>query len=390
MSARVATFLIFVVNGAMIGTWLGQIPWIATNLDVTKTQVGIALLCTSGGALVSMTLTGQLLTRASSRTLIAIGALTYPLMCAFPVLAPSLPVLAIGMLLFGALNGIMDVSMNAHGVALERAMGRPIMSSMHAGWSLGGLLGAAGVVVASFAGVELPVAAVATTVVLLVLVLLAIPKLGPGAVGSRDAGARISLPSRAVLPLGLLGVLAAVIEGGIGDWAGLYLDQDLGMDSGVAALGFTVFALGLTIARFAGDRINSRFGAGRLLRGGMAIVAVTLTVVLFTANPLVALPGLVIMGAGVANAIPLMFSAGGHIKPSGPSLAAVFTMCYTAFLAGPPIVGFIADHIGLPPTLGLLVVFSVVAAVVAPRVPGIDASNQLDREAAPAAAPAAP
>lgn len=382
MSARVATFLIFVVNGAMIGTWLGQIPWIATHLDVTKTQVGIALLCTSGGALVSMTLTGQLLTRTTSRTLIAVGALTFPLMSAFPVLAPSLAVLAVGMLLFGALNGIMDVSMNAHGVALERAMGRPIMSSMHAGWSLGGLLGAAGVVVASFAGVEPAVAAFMTTLVLLPLALIAIPSLGPGAVGSREGGARISLPSRAVLPLGLLGVLAAMIEGGVGDWAGLYLDQDLGMDSGVAALGFTVFALGLTVARLAGDRLNSRIGAGRLLRGGMAIVAVTLTIVLLAANPLVALPGLVIMGAGVANAIPLMFSAGGHIKPSGPSLAAVFTMCYTAFLAGPPIVGFIADHIGLPPTMGLLVAFAVVAAVVAPRIPGIDASNRLEGAAA--------
>lgn len=389
MSRRLATFLVFVINGAMIGTWLGQIPWIATNLDVSKTQVGIALLCSSGGALVSMTLTGQLLTRFTSRTLIAVGALTFPLMCAFPVLAPSLPVLAVGMLLFGALNGIMDVSMNAHGVALERSMGRPIMSSMHAGWSLGGLLGAAGVAAASFAGVEPPVAAAVTTLVLLVLVLVAIPWLGPGAVGTREGGARISLPSRSVLPLGLLGVLAAVIEGGIGDWAGLYLDQDLDMDSGVAALGFTVFALGLTLARLAGDRINTRFGAGRLLRGGMAIVAVTLTIVLLTANPLVALPGLVVMGAGVANAIPLMFSAGGHIRPSGPSLAAVFTMCYTAFLAGPPIVGFIADHIGLPPTMGLLVVFAVVAAVVAPRVPGIDASNRLER-AATAAATSAP
>jgi fucose permease len=286
------------------------------------------------------------------------------------------------MLLFGALNGILDVSMNAHGVALERSMGRPIMSSMHAGWSLGGLLGAGGVALASVIGVAPPVAAGVATLVLLVLALIAIPSLGPGAVGTREGGARISLPSRAVLPLGLLGVLAAIIEGGIGDWAGLYLDQDLGMDAGIAALGFTVFALGLTLARFAGDRINTRYGAGRLLRGGMLVVAVTLTIVLLSANPIVALTGLVILGAGVANAIPLMFSAGGHIKPSGPSLAAVFTMCYTAFLAGPPVVGFIADHVGLPPTLAIIVGFAVVAAVVAPHVPGIDASNELERVAA--------
>ncbi len=390
MSPRVATFLIFIINGAMIGTWLAQIPWITGHLGISKTQVGIALLCSAGGALLSMTVTGQLLTRTTSRRLIVVSALTFPLLAAFPVMAPTLAVLAVGMVVFGAVNGVMDVSMNAHGVSIERTLGRPMMSSMHAGWSLGGLLGAGGVAIASVVGVDPSAAAMVTTLALLVLALLSFPFLGPGAVGSREAGARISLPSRAVLPLGLLAVLAAIIEGGIGDWAGLYLDQDLGMDPGHAALGFTVFALGLTLARFAGDALNRRFGAGRLLRGGMAITAVTLGMVLLSANPIVALPGLLIAGAGVANAIPLMFSAGGHIKPSGPSLAAVFTMCYTAFLAGPPIVGFIADHIGLPPTMGLITIAAVVAAVVAPHIPGIDASNELERASAPGVTSAAP
>jgi len=390
MSPRVATFLIFIINGAMIGTWLAQIPWVTGQLGISKTEVGLALLCSAAGALVSMTLTGQLLTRTTSRRLIVLAAMSFPLLAALPVVAPSLPVLALGMLVFGAFNGVLDVSMNAHAVSIEREMGRPVLSSMHAGWSLGGLLGAGFVAVASVAGIQPPAAAAVTTVALLGLGLLAFRFLGPGAVGSREAGARISLPSRAVLPVGLLAVLAAIIEGGIGDWVGLYLDQDLGLDPGLAALGFTVFALGLTLGRFAGDALNRRVGAGRLLRGGMAITAGTLVVVLVSANPLVALPGLLLAGVGVANAIPLMFSAGGHIQPSGPSLAAVFTLCYTAFLAGPPILGFIADRIGLPPTMGLLALAAVVAAIVAPRIPGIDASNELERTAVTGTASAAP
>jgi MFS family permease len=192
-----------------------------------------------------------------------------------------------------------------------------------------------------------------------------------------------------VLPLGLLGVLAAVVEGGIGDWAGLYLERDLGLDSGQAALGFTAFALGLTVGRLGGDLVNRRTGAGRLLRSGFALTGAALGGFLAAANPALALPGLVICGVGVANAIPVVFSAGGHIKPSGPSLAAVFTMTYTAFMAGPPIVGFIADHIGLPATMLLLVLAAILGAVVAPRVPGIDASNELETGGpAPARTPA--
>lgn len=377
MSARVATFLIFVANGAMVGFWLASIPWIAGNLDATKTQIGIALLASAAGALVSMTVTGQVLTRVSSRRIVMASALLFPLLASIPVRAPSLTLLTIGMLGFGAANGVMDVAMNAHGVAIERRMGRPVMSSLHAGWSLGSMLGAASVALAAMVGVAPASAALVVTAVLLGIALLSFPFLGVGAVGSRDGGAKLSLPSRAVLPLGLLAVLVAVVEGGIGDWAGLYLERDLGMDSGQAALGFTAFALGLTGGRLVGDVLNRRFGAGRLLRSGLMLTAVTLGGVLAVANPALALPGLVVCGVGVANAIPLMFSAGGHIKPSGPSLAAVFTMAYTAFMAGPPIVGFIADHIGLPPTLALLMIVAVVAAIVAPHVPGIDASNEL-------------
>lgn len=380
MSPRVATFLIFVINGAMVGTWLANVPWVAGHLDATKTQVGVALLCSAAGALVSMTITGQLLTRVSTRRLVVVSSLLFPLLAPVPLLAPSLVALAGAMVLFGFVNGIMDVSMNAHGVAIERRIGRPIISSLHAGWSLGGLLGAAGVAAAAAAGLDAPVGAAITTVVLLGVALVAIPFLGTATIEGEpraEGGPRFTLPSRAVLPLGVLAALAAIVEGGIGDWVGLYLERDLGMDAGLAALGYTTFALGLTLGRFTGDGLNRRYGAGRLLQGGMTLVAVALGVTLALANPVLALPGMVVAGIGVANAIPLAFSAGGHIPPSGPSLAAVFTMCYSVFLAAPPILGFIADHIGLPATLGLLVAVAAVAAWLAPRTPGIDAANQL-------------
>ncbi|MFN8622389.1 MAG: MFS transporter [Chloroflexota bacterium] len=391
MSPRIATFLIFVVNGAMVGTWLANIPWISGHLDASRTQIGVVLLCTAAGALVAMTITGQLLTRVSTRRMVIVSSLLLPLLAPVPLLAPSLGALAAVMVVFGFVNGVMDVSMNAHGVALERRTGRPIISSLHAGWSVGGLLGAACVALAAAAKVEPAVEAAIAGAALIGVTLVAIPFLGRATIEGEprpEGGSRLTLPSRAVLPLGVLAVLAAVVEGGIGDWAGLYLQRDLGVEAGIAALAYTAFALGLTGGRLTGDWMNRRYGAGRLLQAGMAVVAVAVGVVLFASSPALALPGLVVAGIGVANAIPLVFSAGGHIPPSGPSLAAVFTMTYTAFLAGPPILGFIADHIGLPATFGLIVVAAVVGAVVAPRTPGIDAANQLAAGAATGEQPA--
>jgi fucose permease len=310
-----------------------------------------------------------------------------------PVLAPSLVTLVLGMLVFGALNGVLDVSMNAHGVALEKRLGRPMISSLHAGWSLGGLLGAAAVALAAAVGVDPRTEVFLAAGALLVLAAVAIPRLGTGSQGAADVdagggGSRFTLPSRAVLPIGLLAVVAALVEGGIGDWFGLYLQRDLGLETGLAALGFAAFAGGMTVGRLSGDALNRRFGAGLLLRGGMALVALALGLTIALGQPALALVGVAIAGVGVANAIPIVFSAGGHIQPSGPSLAAVFTMTYTAFLAAPPILGFIADAIGLAQTLSLLVVIAAFTALVATRVPGIEAANRLQAVEAGSAIPA--
>ena len=133
----------------MTGTWLSRIPWIAERLALGEAQLGLLLLCPAAGAIVSMTLTGQLLARMSSRRLVIVGCLAYPCLAPLPLLAPSPEVLAVVLLAWGMLNGIMDVAMNAHGVAVERAMGRPILSSLHGGWSLGTFAGASVVATSS-------------------------------------------------------------------------------------------------------------------------------------------------------------------------------------------------------------------------------------------------
>src|SRR3954452_18707747 len=142
MTPRWATFAVFAVNGAMVGTWVAHIPWLQERLDVSKTTIGLCLLCMAFGALLAMPLTGQILHRRSSAGVTRVATLVFCLLLFAPLSAPSAPALAAILFVFGATGGAMDVSMNAHGVAVERDLGRPIMSSLHGGWSVGGFVAA--------------------------------------------------------------------------------------------------------------------------------------------------------------------------------------------------------------------------------------------------------
>jgi predicted MFS family arabinose efflux permease len=348
LTPRAATFGVFALNGAMIGTWVAHIPWLQDRLDVSKTTIGLCLLCMAAGALVAMPLTGQVLDGRSSAFVTRIAALVYCLMLPLPLLASGPVVLGGVLFVFGAANGAMDVSMNAHGVAVERESPGPIMSSLHGGWSLGGFAASGLAAAAGTAGLDPRVESLLVGIALWLTALWITARLGAASAHSRaGAGRGLALPARPVMLIGLLCFLVMMIEGAVGDWSGIYLREDLGAGAAAAATGFTGFSLGMAVARLAGDRLNERLGAGRLLRGGMALVAVALGATLLIGEPIPAVAGFAFVGLGIANAVPLLFSAAGRVPPASPSLAAVFTV-------GPPLIGFLADWIGLPQTLGLL------------------------------------
>src|SRR5215216_4463810 len=354
MSPRAATFGAFFVNGAMIGTWVGQIPFVQDRLDVSKSTIGLALLCMAAGAMIAMPLTGQVLDRRSSAAVTRVAALVYPPLLALPVFAPSPVALGAVLVLFGAANGAMDVAMNAHGVAVERTLERPIMSSLHAGWSFGGLAGAGGVALAVALGLHPRAEAMIAAALLWVAAVAITARLGSASAHSEHGSSGFALPSRGVLLIGVLCFLVMVTEGAMGDWTGIYLKQDLDAPGSAAATGFAGFSLGMALARLAGDELARRWGSGRLLSAGMGLVTVALAVVLLVGEPVVAVIGFALIGVGIANAVPLLFSAAGRVPPSGPSLAAVFTVGYTGFIVGPPIIGLLADAISLPAALGTL------------------------------------
>jgi predicted MFS family arabinose efflux permease len=374
MSPRLATFLVFAVNGAMIGTWVAHIPWLQDHLAISKATLGLCLLCMAAGALVSMPLTGHILDRLPSASVVRATALAFCLLLPLPLLATSPYMLAAILFLFGASNGAMDVAMNAHGVAIQESLGRPIMSSLHGGWSVGGFTAAGLAALTAAAGLDPRVESLIVGVGVFLLSLWITGRLGASFTHSSE-GHVLSLPRRPVVLIGGLCFLVMLAEGAIGDWSGIYLRHNTGASPAGAALAFTGFSLGMAIARLGGDLVNERIGPSRLLRGGTALVAIALGAVLVVGQTLPSVVGFVLCGLGIANAVPLLFSAAGRINPRGPSLAAAFTLGYTGFIVGPPLIGVLSDQAGLPRTLALLVVALVAVTVLGGRALGRTAQD---------------
>jgi predicted MFS family arabinose efflux permease len=359
---------VFFVNGAAVGLWVAQIPWIQDRFGFSKSVLGAVLLSMSIGVIVALPMMGQAIVRLGSARAVRLAGLTCCALVPLPVLAPEPWLLPFALLAFGAAGGSMDVSMNSHGSAIEGRIGRPIMSSLHAGWSFGGFAGAALVAGATAAGVDPRLQNTVGAALLLAVMLGLLRHLGPGS--ATAAGERFRLPSRAVVLMAVLCFLTMITEGAMGDWGGVYLRGDLGATAGVAAAAFAAFSAGMTIARITGDWINERIGPTRLLRGGSALAAIALGTMLVLASPVAALAGLVLVGIGVANGVPLLFSAAGAggVETSGPSIAAVSSMGSLGFLVGPPFIGILADATSLPLALTTLVLATATVALLAPRV----------------------
>jgi MFS family permease len=375
MTPRWATAGIFFVNGMGVGTLLPHLPYLRSELAISKGVLGLCLLAMTLGALIAMPLTGQLLDRRPTRTVVRIVVVLYPIALAFPLLARTPEVLAVLLFFVGLTNGAFDVAQNAHGSALEREMGRPIMSSLHAGWSLGGVAGAGAAALAAAANLDPRLYVACAAAVLVVAGSWFAARIGDARVIT-EGGSGFALPSRGVLLLGGLCILVMLCEGAMNDWSAIYLHDENGTGADVAAAGFAIFSAGMAIGRIFGDAVVARLGFERVLRGGAAIAAIALGGFLLAGSAPATLLGLAFVGLGVSNGVPLLFSAAGRTANPGPAIAAVSTMGYVAFLGGPPFLGFLADAVGLPWALATIVLAAGTVVVLGGRAGHEDRSRE--------------
>lgn len=349
VNERIATLAVFLANGFGIGAWAVEVPRIKEHLALTDTSLGIALFAFALGAIVAMPLAGRLAPRLGSGRATALLGAAFVIALPLPALMPNFPLLCFVLLLLGAANGALDVSMNGHASAIETVWKSPIMSSFHAAWSAGGLLGAATGAMIQKAGVGVIGGLMLPDLFICALILAA------AILALRDVGARAGpassgfvLPSAGVMKLAALAFLCMMVEGAVADWSAVFLRSVLNGDASIAAVGYSAFAFSMAACRIIGDVSVRRLGPGTVVGLGGLIAASGLALVLGFPTALTACLGFGLVGIGLANIVPVIFSAAGRSTATpavGVSMAA--TTGYAGFLIGPPLIGFGAGLIGL-------------------------------------------
>ena len=376
-SARLAVLAAFFFNGLLLATWVSRIPAVQANLGMSEGTLGVVLMGMSAGVIVALSMAGGLVGRFGSRQVTRAAGVLLCCVLPLPALMQRPLTLFPALFIFGAVLSTMDVAMNAQAVAVEERAAKPLMSSFHAAFSIGGLAGALlGAALASLAvGIAAHFALVAAAALLMLLLSGRFLLEVDGEKEEREAGggAIFRLPPRALWGLGAVAFCVAIGEGTMADWSGVYLAREIGTTAAYAALGFAAFSLTMTLGRLSGDWLAVRFDPVLIVRAGGLLAALGLCTAVFSSSSTVVLLAFAAVGAGVANGIPLAFSAAGKFPGLSPGagIAGVATIGYAGFLAGPPLIGLLAEATSLRVSffLAALLVGTLVftAGAIAPR-----------------------
>jgi MFS family permease len=369
--ARLGVAAVFLLNGFGYGSWVPRIAEIQDKLGASEGQLGLALLMAAIGALLAMPLAGAAAHRYGSRAATAAAVAAFALSLPGLALAPSLIGLGLALLVVGAAAGALDVAMNAQGVAVEKHHWRPIMSSLHGMFSLGGMAGAAMTGLIAALDVSLLAHFLGVAGLIGVIGVSACRPMLPAAAEAGAEGPGFARPSRRLLLPGIVALAALLSEGAIADWSAVYLSADLGAGTTMAAAAFAAFSLMMAAGRFSGDRLVARIGGDLVVRGGGALAALGLGLTLAIGAPVVAVIGFGLVGAGMSCVFPVVLSSAARASDLPPSaaIAAVCTVGYFGFLLGPPTIGGLAELIGLPAALGLVVLLCALIAALGSRAP---------------------
>jgi MFS family permease len=362
----------FLICGIVFATWVSQIPQFQDRFNLSEGALGVILLAGSAGTLSMLAAASGLIARFGSRAMTLAGSSALSLLLPLIALAPHPILLWIALYAFGASMSLMDVSMNAQGVEVEQRKGSPVMSSFHAAFSIGGFIGAAAgawmvsldaTLLLHFAGVGL---------LCLIAVGLASRALLHIEHEVRSGGSVFQIPARALWALGLVALLSSLGEGAMADWGAVYLTEIVRTTASFAALGYAAFSILMTVGRLSGDWLTAHLSRPMLVGVGAGIAGLGLTAALLIPAPGVALVGFALVGLGLANVIPLVFSAAARVPGIGSSrgIAGVATIGYGGFLAGPPLIGLVAEVTSLRFGLALVAAGIVLITVLARSVGG--------------------
>jgi hypothetical protein len=371
VNPRAAITAVFFVNGALFASWASRIPALSDRAGAATGVLGLALLAPALGAVVAMPVVGRLLQGRSSRMFcrIAVGGLMPAIV--LPALPHSVPALAGALFVVGLANSTLDLVMNAQGVSIERGMRRPILSSLHAAFSFGGFAGAGlGALAAALRVAPLPHLAAAA-------LLFGIPGLiATGRLLARDEDGDAHAPSlnwrRMPSRLALLGAacfFCLMAEGGASDWSAKLVRDDLAGSAALGGIAYATFSIAMGTGRLIADRLWARWDSAGLLRRCGALAGLGFAAGLAPGPAIAAIAGFAALGLGLAGVVPTLFRAGAD-EPgvsTGPALSVVSSLGYFGFLAGPPLIGGVAQLTSLRLACGLLALAGFLVVALAPH-----------------------
>jgi MFS family permease len=370
-NAALGTAVVFTASGAMLGDWVSRLPAVQERLHATPGQLGAALFAMGIGSLLAMPTSGVLCRKFGTRTMVAVCSALACVALALLGQADSLIRLGITLFCFGVAYGSWDVSMNVQGSAAETAAGKHWMPRYHACWSLGSIGGAAlGALAAEQhlpVGPHLLIGAVVSALMVAAGLPFFIDERAGQPVGEHSAHRRRGgVLSRRLILIGLVVLASTIIEGAASDWMAIYLADDRHVSHAAAALAFTAFAIAMTAGRFAGTPVTAWLGRARAVRVGGFLAVAGILVTVLSPVLLVSYAGALFWAAGICLVFPAGVSAAGESARPAESIAVVSTIGYGSILIGPPVIGTLADHIGLQRALLLLVGLGAVIAIFAP------------------------
>jgi MFS family permease len=354
---RIAVKTAFFINGFIFANWVSRLPRIQDLYNADDGTIGLVLLASSIGAVGAMPFTGWVIIKNGSRRITIISVILY---CAFvPVipLAQNLPLLIVLYFFIGIVTGMLDVAMNAQAILVERDYKKPIMTSFHALFSIGMMLGAGSASLFTDLGFDLVSHFfVVSGGALLGVVWMTRHLVRDSADPTHHEGPLFRLPHKSMIALGIITFCCMIGEGSMSDWSVNYMENIANASITLAPLGLSAFATAMTLGRIFGDSLRHRFGDRALIIGGGLMALIGLCSALAFPSPYVTIGGFFLVGLGLSSIVPIAYSIAGNDKNLSPGvgLAMVTTVGYSGFLIGPPLIGFIADWQDLRFSMGVI------------------------------------
>lgn len=368
-ASRISIGAFFFLAGLCFASWASRIPDIKVNLHLSDAGLGAVLLALPAGLMVSLPFSGWLVTLFGSRHMVITAAILYA--CTLPVigLTDAPWQLAVTLFVFGLVGNLLNISINTQAVSLEVIYGRSIMASFHGIWSLAGFTGASiGTAMINFHLSPFQHFGIVTGAALILIVLVYRNTLKQD-INTDDDRPLFAKPDLTLLKLGLIALCCMICEGTMFDWSGVYFQKVVEAPKGLTTLGYTAFMSTMAGGRFIGDWLATKFGAKKILQGSGLVIATGLTLAIIYPGVIISTAGFMLVGIGVSSVVPLIYSNAGKSTKFSPgvALAAVSTIGYLGFLAGPPLIGFIAQASSLRWSFALIAVLGFSTTIISSK-----------------------